>query len=410
NQDWVENFGMSVCEIEYITNAIHSLPAIGTLPAIGGRGERPKEVSWAEMALQMEQEDSDVAEDESEMVEVGGEEDTRDLHAEDAEGSEAEELRYMARVREQRRQGPAQKKFRPPNFSKSKFSPVPWRARAIDSSEAAIGAIHPFALQLGKQIGVAELVMQYPHIDPSKQQQVDFLRLQHLHAIDYRHAMCHKRGITVQMSAIGGLDPMPPFAQLFRSLPDTDGVGDEIDPEKFRERWENDGENLLFHLMKATEGQLKEVEGAWEPCDVDHIFALGVPKILLHPQFAMNVQQEHAWAEFGPACGNRNMRKGKGKGKDKVVSLAQAAAIGASRVLQPPAGGVNWQSRRARVISLPQLFYHLGMEFTASDLFLYWCSLPFFAVKKLHPASRPERQTAAAHLRYKATRRWRWGR
>ena len=214
---------------------------------------------------------------------------------------------------------------------------------------------------------------------------------------------------------------MPPCAQLFRSLPDTDGVGDEIDPEKFRWRWENDGDNLLFHLMKATEGQLKEVEGALEPCDVNHIFAptssttavgveVGVPKILLHPQFAMNVQQEHAWAEFGPACGNRNIRKGKGKGKDKVVSLAQAAAIGASRVLQPPAGGVNWQSRRARVISLPQLFYHLGMEFTASDLFLYWCSLPFFAVKKLHPASRPERQTAAAHLRYKATRRWRWGR
>jgi len=172
----------------------------------------------------------------------------------------------------------------------------------------------------------------------------------------------------------------------------------------------------LFHLMKATEGQLKEVEGAWEPCDVNHIFAptsstaaigveVCVPKILLRPQFAM----EHAWAEFGPACGNRNMRKGKGKGKDKVVSLAQAAAIGASRVLQPPAGGVNWQSRRARVISLPQLFYHLGMEFTASDLFLYWCSLPFFAVKKLHPASKPERHTAA-HLRYEATGHWGWGR
>ena len=357
-EDWIMELGMSDHEVEYLANAIKSLPhSANTLPAIGGRG--PRVIHWAEQ----EEMDSDVAEDDDNKVEVGGEEDTKDLHAEDAEASEAEELQYMARVREQRRQHPAQRKFRPQNFYKSKFSPVPWRSRAIDPSDAAIGAIHPFALDMVQAIGVDELVMTYPHINPSKQERVDFLRMHGLHAIDYRHAICHRRQITAPTSAIGGyhndfessLDPMPFSAELWKKLPSTDGVGDEIEAQEFADRWDMDGENLLFHLMKSCEGQLKEVEGTWELLDT----AIGVPKMLFHPQFAISEFQERACAEFGPAYVSRNRGKGKGKGQnkgrgkdkgkyqgdeDENVNLTHAAVIGANHAVRPV--GHQWADAR----------------------------------------------------------------
>ena len=157
-QDWAESFGMSQHEVDYILNAIESLPAIGgPAPVV----EKRKMLTWAEA----QEEDSDVADDEIAKVEVGCDEDTRDLEAQDAEASEAEELRFMARVRETKRKHAAQKKFRPTNFVTSKFSPVPWRSKIIDPSEAAIGAIHPFALQAAVQVGSAvALLRQHPHV------------------------------------------------------------------------------------------------------------------------------------------------------------------------------------------------------------------------------------------------------
>ena len=114
-QDWAESFGMSQHEVDYILNAIESLPAIGgPAPVV----EKRKMLTWAEA----QEEDSDVADDEIAKVEVGCDEDTRDLEAQDAEASEAEELRFMARVRETKRKHAAQK-FRPTFFLPPSSSP-----------------------------------------------------------------------------------------------------------------------------------------------------------------------------------------------------------------------------------------------------------------------------------------------
>ena len=94
------------------------------------------------------EEDSDDAGDENDKVEVGGEEDLRDVAAIDAEDSEAEELRFMQRVRDLRRTDPKQHKYRPRNFVFSKFTPVPVNAdigveQVVRVVQAAVEEVAP---------------------------------------------------------------------------------------------------------------------------------------------------------------------------------------------------------------------------------------------------------------------------
>ena len=164
-------------------------------------------------------------------------------------------------------------------------------------------------------------------------------------------------------------------------------------------------QELLFHLMKRHEGELAEVIGEWVPYDYDP--AIGVPTALCLPQFALDDKQFRNMSAL-------TKPKGKGKGKCKGQPLAapsfvSAWPIGETRVLRPPTNnGECWHVRSSRVVSLPRLFYELGVQYNACELLAYWSTLQSFALKKPHSVSSAERQMAA-RLRYEKTGLYGWG-
>ena len=55
------------------------------------------------------------------------------------------------------------------------------------------------------------------------------------------------------------------LTKLFGVMPDTDGVGEPIQPMVYQKRWGGDPLKLLKHLWKATEGEVAELSGHWTP-------------------------------------------------------------------------------------------------------------------------------------------------
>ena len=117
---------------------------------------------------------------------------------------------------------------------------------------------------------------------------------------------------------------------MFQALPDTDGLGEEISASDFANRWRSDPGLLLFHVMSAHHGALAEVSGEWSASFPDGNWASqGVPKALLHPQFATTKQQERIMSDWvGPAKCRKGVGKGKGKpGKGKGQPLAAEPSL-----------------------------------------------------------------------------------
>ena len=56
------------------------------------------------------------------------------------------------------------------------------------------------------------------------------------------------------------------LTKLFGVMPDTDGVGEPIQPMVYQKRWGRDPLKLLKHLWRATEGEVAELSWRWIPC------------------------------------------------------------------------------------------------------------------------------------------------
>ena len=268
------------------------------------------------------------------------------------------------------------------------------------TSKSAIGdkddEIREAALQYGTRVGYAEYTEVTVHVDPKQQRSsknLDFISTMNMIAIDHRHLIFEDNNISTSV--------------LLTSLPDTDGVGDEISQHDFQTRWQRDSLELLKHLFRKHEGEIFELSGEW----MDFHPAIGgsLPECLFHEQFAKTHEQWQLLSHFRKQKSEERKGKGKGKG-NKGKGKQPEAVIGATRILQPPKWqGLPWQLREAVVITMPGLFYSLRDKFSACDLYRFWNNGELLAIKRAHAWAKPER-IAAAKLRYQETGRYGFGR
>ena len=64
-------------------------------------------------------------------------------------------------------------------------------------------------------------------------------------------------------------------------------------------------------------------------------------------------------------------------------------------MLAPPTSGDGWKVRRARVVSLLEPHFQVGVQFTVVDVYVDWNTVELLAVKRLHSHASVERTVAA---------------
>ena len=94
--------------------------------------------------------------------------------------------------------------------------------------------------------------------------------------------------------------------------------------------------------------------------------------------------------------------KGGGKGANEGRSNRAVSFVDI-----PP--GYTFKVREAYVSMLAEMFLHLGGDFSAAAILAVYCSMPLLAVRSEHSKGSSHRQ-AAAHMRFRATGRWGFGR
>ena len=216
--------------------------------------------------------------------------------------------------------------------------------------------------------------------------------------------------------------------KLGDELPDTDKLtGEPISDWAFHQRWNQDARNLMHHLIKKHEGELKELEGHWvESSDL----VSSIPDALFDPQFSLNeLDFETARWLDEPRRASSSMHadtylimaKGKGKkpavggkgGKGKPGGQGKPAVGGKGQWIVDNKNGewlssalqmspTGWRYREGSCIDLPTVFLKLGKWYTATQLYRYWNTLPPFVSKRPHSWSSPW-VAQAAHERFKET-------
>ena len=237
-----------------------------------------------------------------------------------------------------------------------------------------------------------------------------------------------------------------------------------ISDSDFLERWNRNGEQLIRALIKKHEGESKEVAGHWvlstEPVTsipdslFDPQFCLNnkdfeVAKWMDTIRKAMDSKYKDTYLWMAKGKGEskgqvrEQARKGKSKqGKGKAAVGLSHEAVGSLEEAEEQGEGKQgkgmekkgkvkvggkgqyigseydreewissvlhidfkkgcWMYRVGSCLDLPTLFLKLGKDYTATQLYRYWNTLPSFATKKPHAWGSPWLQAAAIDRKQK---------
>ena len=227
----------------------------------------------------------------------------------------------------------------------------------------------------------------------------DFVREEFIAACSRWDVGCQKKMTTKEATALdtGHLDTLrsdiPPRFQS--------AVGDELSRTK----------RAISDMINAHLGENREISGGWAALEgalQDAGLAVGsIPSPteefwapLFHNQFAM---QGWEWAPDNATAkddeGNINL----------VLKLAPASG-GSGGSLKGKEGSAigDYLVREAKVISLGEALWMFGHDYTAAELYQYFCNCRRLSTKRPHAWTNPQRRDAV--LQHKgATGRWGFG-
>ena len=170
-------------------------------------------------------------------------------------------------------------------------------------------------------------------------------------------------------------------------------------PERFRSAV-GDTVKEINDMVNNHVGEVREIDGAW----VRHDGETPKSMVFFNPQYAINWRQWHMH------------RPGVGSGVTELAELPDHTQDPEGRYCtilahhQPAIGGAPaFKVRTARVISLAEIFWFWGHEFTARELYAYYVHARRLVLTRPHSDTNPRRrEMVQAH--HATTGRWGCGR
>lgn len=170
---------------------------------------------------------------------------------------------------------------------------------------------------------------------------------------------------------------------------------------------------FIRDLCHRHRGELREVWGRWvlktgEFPDPLSSKATSQDRNLFQDQFALDAYTQKALVSFEG--------KGKGKGQGRTERGLWSLAIGKgndiktgrwrfnlkNRMVWPSSDGDKTHYRReAMCCGLPQFFFEMAKEFSASDIYRYYMSLKVICLKRVHGSTCIVRHTASLQRKEK---------
>ena len=165
-------------------------------------------------------------------------------------------------------------------------------------------------------------------------------------------------------------------------------------PERFRSAI-GDLVKEVNDMVNNHLGEVREIDGGW----VWQEGEVPLNKVFYNPQYAVHMSQWWEWLqdqkkrkEQQPAIGGDDsecLRELPDPTRDREGRYTTTLAVG---------NGGGFKARQARVISLAELFWFFGTEYTARELYAYYVNARRLVLTKPHsPTNKERREMVVAH-------------